>query len=94
MKIFVVTYRREDGYSGALNYLFTNEAAAKKCAEWYEKHPQPYAPLMTYDVDSINLDKVTHEFIPPMTEEAYNNMWEQEVPEFDSAGFCEFDNII
>lgn len=78
MKYYQVSYADiYDGrFSGVIPGFFTSEEEAKKCAAWHDKHPMDINDNCVYFVNEIEIDNIIIKFVPPMTEEEYQNEWD------------------
>lgn len=90
MKYYQVCWadRCDGGYAGIIPGFFTSKEEAQKCADWYEKHPDPDEHTVCH-VTELDLDNIIEKFVPPMSEEAYEEMCKKAFYDEPEAGYWE-----
>ena len=75
MKYYLVTYLDlyYPGNYGIIPIFYESKEEAEKAADWYEKHPDPDQNWLCR-VQVMN--RVESNFVPPMTEEEYDQYLE------------------
>ena len=85
MKIYKIRFADKYGeYSGSIKEIFDNVEAAEKAKDWHESHPMPDDPgILHFWIETINMDDVLSGFVPPMTEDSYNQLISDYYPDQD-----------
>ena len=75
MKYYQVTFADayDPAYHGVLRGFYTSKEEAEKAIEWEQKHPDPYTNF-EFNIYELDLSDVRDKFIPPMTDEEYDEM--------------------
>ena len=73
MKYYQVVFadQYDAGFCGVLPGFYTSKEEAEKAAEWERKHPDAFMNVRV-GIQELDLSDVRDKFVPPMTEEAYN----------------------
>lgn len=80
MKYYIVGFDDGFGDSGFLPDSYSNREAAQACADWHNNHPAKdelqYRGYFLKVFERIAPDALQNAFVPPMTEDEYQNSLE------------------